>query len=138
MLACAVAALTITSSVVLSAVVLTKQSIENELKPTGRENYEHVSINYLLDKKEIYTKCLSFVDDAHQYIIDNKKFKKNINTILRNALKKINRFATNINNHTIEVNYKLQNDKDVLVDIVWYIHSNNPHKYYDQFSISLT
>jgi hypothetical protein len=75
--------------------------------------------------------------DNDNIIIDENNFRKDIEYILRNALSKITKFENNVSKYTIEINYQFLNSKNVAMDVVWYMPSDHPYHYYDQFQISL-
>ncbi|MDR0674707.1 MAG: hypothetical protein LBF36_00325 [Mycoplasmataceae bacterium] len=133
---CATLALSIIGGTILASLAIShdQKKDENDKNPSYHSNYDHEAISSFIDRNYFAKKCLSTKNDL---IIDEQKFRENIGDIFKFALKKMNKFTNNADNYTIELNYQFINDKVVDSDVVWYLPGTNPHKYYDQFEISL-
>jgi hypothetical protein len=135
--------LAIVTSVGLGVYALSKTAKNNtqeENKPLNRDkNYEHVTISTYFDKSKIKQEIVKLDENNNEFkpILDKTKFQHNIESLVRNALSKIDRFKNSANNYKIVVSYQFTNKKSVALDVVWYIPKSNPYHYYDQFQISL-
>ncbi|MDR2369493.1 MAG: hypothetical protein LBD63_02595 [Mycoplasmataceae bacterium] len=133
---CATLALCVIGGTVISSLAIThdnKKETKNTT-PSYHINYDHEEINCFVNRNDFAKKCLTTKDNL---MIDEQKFRENIGDILKSALKKMNKFANNADSYTIELNYQFINPQTTDLDVVWYLPGTNPHKYYDQFEISL-
>jgi hypothetical protein len=85
--------------------------------PTGRQNYKHEVISSSIDKKELKNKCVEY-EDNKILGIGETKFRSNIENIVRDTLKKVNKFKNNADSYHIEVSYQYLNEKCLALDLV--------------------
>lgn len=102
------------------------------------KNYYHFPIINQLKNNVNMNNLIKIIcnSDKYNYIISEENFKNNMKEILQSTLKNIKMFSSSYLSYKIECNYKILNNKEVNMDIVWYLPSNYL-KYYDQFTISL-
>jgi hypothetical protein len=138
-LGCATLGITIITTVALASVALKQQDKKdiNQKVPSCHNGYDHEEISSFIDRNYLSKKCVIVAQDDNKLKIDEQRLRENVNDILRFALKKMNQFANNYDKYTIEVNYHIVYNVTLDIDAVWYLPGTNPHKYYDQFEISL-
>jgi hypothetical protein len=116
-LGCATLATSIIGTTVLASLAL-KQEEKKQTKektPACHPNYDHEYISSFIDHNYFIKKCLANFDHL---IIDEAKFRENIGDMIKNALKRMNKFSNNANNYTIELNYQFVNETSVNLDVV--------------------
>lgn len=138
----ATVSLAIIASVCLGVYALTYNSnknIQSPNKPLNRgSNYEHVDLTSHLDKSKLKDLMVVINNDKTHSIFDKNKFKHYIESLIRNALSKIERFKNNANDFKIIISYQFTSDCSISIDVIWYLLKSNPYHYYDQIQISLT
>jgi hypothetical protein len=88
-------------------------------KPLNRgNNYEHVDLTNQFDKSKIKDLIVTNNNDGTQSIFDKNKFKYHIETLIRSALSKIERFKNNVNNYKIVVSYQFTTNHTIAIDMV--------------------
>jgi patatin-like phospholipase/acyl hydrolase len=123
-LGCATLGITITGSAVLAALMLDKDDNDNyipDTKPLDRgDNYEHYNLNINFDRESLKDKFVDYeIKDNHQtLVLSEKKFKSNIENIVRETFKSIDRFKTNADKFKLDIHYQFNNQNIILVDVV--------------------
>ncbi|MDR0857076.1 MAG: hypothetical protein LBM76_01655 [Mycoplasmataceae bacterium] len=110
-------------------------------KPLGRgNNYEYWSLKYALNSTaNMASLCVTEkINNVYVKTIDSKNFKAKFINVMRTTLHSMTKFSANYNNYKIKLTYKILDSKDkVNVDVVWYLESDFPYYFYDQFQISV-
>jgi hypothetical protein len=118
-LGCATLSISLIGITVLASLALShsenKTNSNNSNPSSCHYGCEHADISYFVDRTYFAKKCLTTNDHL---FIDEQKFRENIGDILRHALKKVNQFANNSENYSIELNYQFVAEKAVNLDVL--------------------
>jgi hypothetical protein len=118
-LGCATLAIVIIVATAMAALAISHHSSDSdskEKKPTGRQDYDHELIGSLLSKDTIVSKCVDYKNN--DLTINEQKFRSNIEYIIRGALKKVNKFESNADSYSIDLNYQYTTPKTIATDVV--------------------
>jgi hypothetical protein len=117
---CATLAIAIIVASAMAALAISHSNDDNdgskEKKPDGRQNYDHELIGPLISKDTIASKCIDYKDSVLN--LNEQKFRDSIESIIRSALKKVNKFESNADSYSIELNYQFVNTKTIATDVV--------------------
>lgn len=135
-LSCGALALTVGTGVILASLLSHNEdnivNINSKEVPIGKEGFIKENIANLLDYKIVHD---NFFHCVNQKIIPNEEgIKLQCFTAIKGAINKISKFNINIDRYLIYINYKIDGKK-ILFDVVWYLPTTNPTKYYDQFEV---
>jgi hypothetical protein len=117
---CATLAIAIIAASAMAALAIShngdNNGDSNRKKPNGRQNYDHELIGPLVSKDTIVSKCIDYKDNTLN--INEQKYRDSIESIIRSALKKVNKFESNADSYSIELNYQFVNSKTIATDVV--------------------
>ena len=131
----------IITSISLGVYALTRNNKDDskQTKPLNRgSDYEQINLSTKFDKSKIKDLLVTIGNDSIEGPSFNRnKFKHNIESLVRDALSKIDRFKNHVNDYQIAISYQFTSQQSIALDVVWYIQNNNPYHYYDQFQFLL-
>jgi hypothetical protein len=122
-LGCATLGLTITGGTVLAALMLDKNDevCTPENKPLNRgDNYEHYALNINFNREQLKDKLADYeLKDGHQtLVLSEKKFRANIEIVVRDAFKTLDRFKSNADKYKIDIHYQFNKQSNIFIDLV--------------------
>lgn len=131
----------ISSTTLITSNVFSKSSIpEKNTKPLHRgDNYQEFKIYTYLQKDYNFPSVIEnqYVQGKILRTFNNDKIKIYFKDNMSQIFEKINLFKKNAKEYLITLNYKITDNKKVLLmDIVWGLPNTN-YFYYDQFKINI-